>query len=203
MSDSTHRQPRPVRPRLLVGRTRKAWLTAHVGFSVGWLGAAYCMLVLGVTGLFAEDTELRIACYELMHLFDRAVNIPLGTSMLVTGLVVSLRTKWGLIRHRWVLTKFIASTLVLILAPVLSVPRVEHTIALLDAGAELGATPVEIITISVSIVATLTAMTIISIFKPWGRTRWDTATAHRRPRRGQDPLTPNREPERAATRNPR
>ena len=62
---------------------------------MGWLGGAYCMLVLGITGLLAEDTARRIASYELMNLFDRAVNIPLGMSTLVTGLVVSLRTKWG------------------------------------------------------------------------------------------------------------
>jgi len=170
--------PTPTRPaprRLLTGRARKVWLTAHVGVSVGWLGAAYCMLVLGATGMLAGDRELRIGCYEIMHLFDEAVNIPLGMSMLGTGLVVSLRTMWGLVRHRWVLAKFIASTLTLILTPILSVPRVEDTVARLRAGAGLGSTPLQIIAISLAVVSTLTAITAVSIFKPWGRTRWGAA----------------------------
>lgn len=161
---------RPGSPRL-AGRARKTWLTAHIGFSVGWLGAAYCMLVLATTGLLADDRELRVACYELMHLFDRAVNIPLALAMLGTGLVVSLRTRWGLLRHRWVVTKFVASTLTLVLAPVLSVPRVEDAIAGLRDGADLGSIPLEIIAISVTVVTTLSLMTVISVFKPWGRTR--------------------------------
>lgn len=169
-------RPAEVRSRLLTGRARKVWLTAHVGFSVGWLGGAYCMLVLGTTGLLAPDRGLRLACYELMHLFDEAVNIPLGMSMLVTGLVVSLRTKWGLLRHRWVLTKFAASTLILILAPLLSVPRLLSCIDQLRVRADPGSTPLEIIANSAAIVAALTAMTTISIFKPWGRTRWAART---------------------------
>ncbi len=164
----------PVTPRRrpLVGRARKIWLTTHIGFSVGWLGAAYCMLVLGAVGLLADDRSLRVAAYRLMHLFDEAVNIPLGLSMLATGLVVSLRTKWGLVRHRWVLTKFVASTLTLILAPLLSVPRVEAAVAGLRAGTGLGTLPVEIVSVSFAVVITLTVMTAISVFKPWGSTRW-------------------------------
>ena len=152
---------------------------AHVAFSVGWLGGAYCMLVLGTTGLLAGDRALRLACYELMHLFDEAVNIPLGMGMFVTGLVVSLWSKWGLVRHRWVLTKLVASSLTLVLAPVLSVPRVETAISRLHAGAALGTTPVQIITVSVAVVITLTTMTILSIFKPWGRTRWGAISRSR------------------------
>ena len=159
---------------------------------MGWLGAVYCMLVLGVTGLLADGRGLRIACYELMHLFDRAVNIPLGTAMLLTGLVVSLRTKWGVIRYRWVLTKLVVSTLVLILAPMLSVPRVTDAISQLRAGTELGTTPWEIVTISGAVVATLTAITAISAFKPWGRTRW--ARPQRQRPTGARPADPLSEP---------
>jgi len=171
---TTSVQPRPAatRPRPLAGRARKIWLTAHIGFSVGWLGAASCMLVLGATGLLSGDLPLRIAAYRLMHLFDEAVNIPLGLSMLVTGLVLSLRTRWGLVRHRWVLTKFVAGTLTLIVAPVVSVPRVEAAVVGLRAGTDLGALPLEIVSVSVAVVTTLTALTVVSVFKPWGPTRW-------------------------------
>lgn len=155
--------------KLLVGRARKAWLSAHIAFSVAWLGTACCMLTLGATAIFA-DPHLQIAAYELMHVFDRAVNIPIGTGMLVTGLVVSLRTKWGLLRHTWVLVKFILSILTLVLAPVLSVPRILAAIDHLENGRDLGTLPFEIIGVSTAIIASLVFMTVVSVFKPWGRT---------------------------------
>ncbi len=59
------------------------------------------MLVLGSAALRSEDAGFRVVVYEIMQLFDEAVNIPLFSSMLITGLVMSLRTKWGLFRHWW------------------------------------------------------------------------------------------------------
>ncbi|MGH3931880.1 MAG: hypothetical protein ACRDTF_18115 [Pseudonocardiaceae bacterium] len=113
----TTRSPR------LTPRARKAWLTAHIASSVGWLGAAYTMLVLGSAALISDQTEFRVALYEVMHLFDRAVNIPLAALMLPTR-------------------------------------------------AATGSTEWEIVTISVCTMLTLTAITTISVFKPWGRTHW-------------------------------
>ncbi|MGH3814113.1 MAG: hypothetical protein ACRDUV_16950 [Pseudonocardiaceae bacterium] len=158
--------------RRLPPRARKIALTFHVAVSVGWLGSSYTMLVLGMSGLLATDPHFRIASYEIMHLFDRAVNIPLGFSMLLSGLVSALWTTWGLIRHRWVLTKLIISTAVLIITPILSVPRVLDIVDQLRAGTETPGLAIEIIAISIGTVITLTAVTTISIFKPWGRTRW-------------------------------
>lgn len=153
------------------------WLTAHVATSVGWLGSAYTMLVLGSAALISDRIGFRVALYEVMHLFDRAVNIPLAAAMLVTGLVVSLGTKWRLVQHWWVLVKLILSVTVLVVTPLLSVPRVEHMIAALPAGADTGSTGWEIVTISVCTVLALTAITTISVFKPWGRTRWNRRPA--------------------------
>lgn len=153
-------------------RARKIALTIHVAVSVGWLGSSYTMLVLGMSGLLATDPDFRIASYEIMHLFDRAVNIPLGFSMLLSGLVSSLWTTWGLVRHRWVLTKLMISTVVLIITPILSVPRVLDIIDQLRAGTETPGLAIEIIAISIGTVVALTAVTAVSIFKPWGRTRW-------------------------------
>ena len=170
--------------RQLSPRSRKIALTVHVATSVGWLGSAYTMLVLGVAGALSVDAAFRLGCYEVMHLFDRAVNIPLGFTMLASGLVSSLWTRWGLVRHRWVLTKFLISLGVLVVTPILSVPRVLMMIERLHAGTDPGSLPVEIIAVSVATVLTLTAVTAIPIFKPWGRTRW----ARRPPAHAQVPV---------------
>jgi hypothetical protein len=79
-----------LRPRfgLLRPRGRKLWLTLHVGFSVGWLGAAMAMLVLAVVGASTADPMLRVHAYEMMHIFDVAIVIPLVLLALITGLVI-------------------------------------------------------------------------------------------------------------------
>jgi hypothetical protein len=154
-------------------RTRKIALTAHVATSVGWLGAAYTMVVLTICGLVSTNPALRLACYEITHLFDEVVNIPLGLSMLTSGLIVSLGTKWGLVKYRWVLTKFVVSTALLVLIPVLSVPRLEPLIHQLQSGLPVATgLAVAQVAISLGTVAALTVVTTISVFKPWGRTRW-------------------------------
>lgn len=165
------------RPRRLSPRARKVWLTAHIASSVGWLGAAYTMLVLGSAALISDRTGFRVALYEVMHLFDRAVNIPLTAAMLVTSLVVSLGTRWRLARHWWVLVKLVLSVMVMTVTPLLSVPRVEHMIAALPTGTDTGSTGWEIVSISVCTVLVLTAVTTISVFKPRGRARWSRRPA--------------------------
>ncbi|MGQ0773365.1 MAG: hypothetical protein ACT4NY_02940 [Pseudonocardiales bacterium] len=178
---ATH--PRATRPRHLKPRARKVWLTAHIASSVGWLGAAYTMLVLGTTALISDRTGFRVALYEVMHLFDRAVNIPLAAIMLITGLVGALGTPWRLVKHWWVLGKLILSVTALVVTPPLSVPRLIFMIETLPTGATTGSTAGQIVTISVCTVLTLTTVTTISVFKPWGHTRWAQRAAAARTRR--------------------
>jgi hypothetical protein len=151
-------------------RARKVWLTAHIVTSVGWLGGAYTMLVLGVAALRSDRADYRLTVYELMHLFDHAVNIPLALGMLTTGLVVALGGKWGLFRHWWVTFKLLLSLAVPVTTVWLSVPRVEFMQAALTTGASTGTTAQQIVVISAISTFTLTAVTAISVFKPWGRT---------------------------------
>jgi len=88
-------------------RVRKFALTAHVTFSVGWLGAVVCSLALGIAGLTSRDAEVVRAAYLTMELIGWSVLVPLSLASLLTGLVQSLGTTWGLFRHYWVLTKLL------------------------------------------------------------------------------------------------
>src|ERR1700710_2843815 len=89
-------------PRRRLGpRRRKIVLTAHIVGGVGWLGAAYCVLVLNVLGARAAGPALRLGTYQAVHAFNWAVNIPLALTMLVTGGVLGLGTRFGLVRQRW------------------------------------------------------------------------------------------------------
>lgn len=96
---------------------RKAALVAHVTSSVGWLGAVAAFLTLAIAALHTADTDTMRSLYIAMEVLGWTVLVPLAAASLVTGLVQSLGTSWGLFRHWWVIVKLaitIAATLILL-----------------------------------------------------------------------------------------
>jgi hypothetical protein len=85
---------------------RKLTITAHVTFSVGWLGAVAAFLVLSIVGLSNHDAEMVSGAYLSMDLISRFVIIPMCFAALATGLLQALGTPWGLFRYYWIVMKF-------------------------------------------------------------------------------------------------
>lgn len=101
----------------LAPSTRKFFLTAHVTCSVGWLGAVAAFLVLAVIGLTSDDPQTVRGVYLVMEPTAWFLLVPLAIASLLTGLVQSLGSAWGLFRHYWVVFKLVInvfSTVVLL-----------------------------------------------------------------------------------------
>ena len=99
-------------------RLRALALTAHVVASVGWLGAVVVFLVLAVIGLTSRDAQTVRGVYLVMEPAAWYALVPLAFASLLTGLIQSLGTAWGLFRHYWVLFKLlitVSATFVLLL----------------------------------------------------------------------------------------
>jgi hypothetical protein len=86
---------------------RKVTLVTHVGCSVGWLGAVVTSLVIAVVGLTSRDGQLVRAAYLTLEPVGWYALIPLSLASLLTGLIQSLGTTWGLLRHYWVVAKLL------------------------------------------------------------------------------------------------
>jgi len=84
-------------------RVRKAMLAVHVASSVGWLGAIAAYIALNVPVLTGADEQLVRAAHLMMEMVARYAVVPLAVASLMTGIVQSLGTPWGLFRHYWVL----------------------------------------------------------------------------------------------------
>jgi len=96
---------------------RKLTLAVHITVSVGWIGAVAGYIALDVTAATSHDALTLRTAYLAMDLVARSVIVPLALLALLTGLVMSLGTKWGLFRHYWVLISFlltVVATLVLL-----------------------------------------------------------------------------------------
>jgi hypothetical protein len=138
---------------------RKLALTAHIAFSVGWLGAVFAYLALAIVGV-TSDEHIVASLYVAMETIGWFVIVPMSLGALVSGLVQSLGTEWGLIRYFWILEKFVltvGSTTILLM----HMPTV---------GRMSGPTA-EIIHAGGGLLVLLTA-TALSVYKPWGRTHW-------------------------------
>ena len=157
-------------------RLRKFVLTAHVVSSVGWLGAVVVFLALGVSGMTSQDAQVVRGVYLAMDSAGWSVLVPLSLASLLTGLVQSLGTKWGLFRHYWVLVKLlinIAAIIVLLL-------YMQTLSYLADVAAETTASssdlsvlrsPYPVLHAGVGLLLLLVAATL-SVYKPRGMTRY-------------------------------
>lgn len=87
-------------------RGRKLALVTHITSSAGWLGAVVAYLVLAVTGLTSHRAEVMRATYVCMKFVGWLAIVPCSVGALLTGIIESFGTEWGLFRHHWVQTKF-------------------------------------------------------------------------------------------------
>lgn len=158
---------------IMPSRLRTFSLTIHVVSSVGWLGAVAAFLVIAFVGLTSDDPQTVRGAYLVMEPAAWYILVPLAMASLVTGVIQSLGTKWGLFRHYWVIFKLIInliSTAVLLvytetfrqMADVAADPKVELD-SVRNASPALHAT--------LALVLLLTA-TALAIYKPKGMTRY-------------------------------
>ena len=151
---------------------RKLALALHLAVSVGWIGAIAAYISLDVTASTANDVGLLRAAYLGMDAIVRYTIVPLAVATLLTGLVVSLGTKWGLFRHWWVLISLLLT--IFATAVLLAETRTISSFAELAADADSsgdylrarGGTLLH----SVGGVAVLLAILVLNVFKPRGLT---------------------------------
>lgn len=155
---------------ILTPALRKFVLAAHITCSVGWIGAVAAYLVLGVSAVITSDALTVRAVWIAMELTGWYAIVPLALASLLSGLIISLGTAWGLFRHYWVLLSLgltLLSTVVLIL----HMPSVSATAAMVRVaeGAHIGGHGGDLFHPSVGVVVLL-VITALNIYKPRGVT---------------------------------
>ena len=155
-------------------KIRKFMLTAHVVSTVGWMGAIAAFVALAATGLTSHEHELVGSAYLAMKLIGWKVIVPLGVASLLTGVVQSLGTSWGLFRHYWVLVKFVLTVIatVLLLLHMGLANRLADVVAgtVLSDAVHLHGQRIHITADAAAAVLLLIVTTAISIYKPRGLT---------------------------------
>ncbi|WP_067430930.1 hypothetical protein [Nocardioides jensenii] len=153
-------------------RVRRLLLAVHLACSIGWIGAVCAYLALAFAVPPARDPEVVRAAWIGMELVGWYALVPLAVGSLVTGILMGAVTRWGLLRHYWVVISLVGTTLltaVLIFhmpdvsaqADVARVATDEH---LLGMGSD--------ITHAVIGLVLLVGILVLNIYKPRGLTRY-------------------------------
>jgi hypothetical protein len=150
---------------------RKLVLAVHLAFAVGWVGAVMAYLPLAISAVTGEDTETGHAAWIAMELIGWFVIVPLALATLLTGLVISLGTPWGLFRHRWVLITLVL-TIISAVVLVLHMPTVSSLADAARAGESMDPAMKEdaLLHPSAALVVLLGIM-LLNVYKPQGMTR--------------------------------
>lgn len=168
---------------------RKLALTAHISLAVGWIGAVAAYLVLVVAAMTIQDTQTLRAAWIAMELIGWYLIVPLALASLLTGLVMSLGTPWGLFRHYWtmislVLTLIASAVLLQHMQTVSFFARVAADTGITDIGGLRGALRGELLHAGVGLLVLL-AIDALNVYKPmgmtfYGRRRASEAALHSR-----------------------
>lgn len=157
---------------------RKIALTAHVAFSVAWIGAAAAFFALSIAGMTSQDAEIVRSAYLSMNLISLYIIVPLSLAALATGLIQALGTPWGLFRHYWVAVKLCLTILSVAVLLMHQYSAMAAAIRIMSgADGTLPATGVAsvgfvLMRASGLGILVLIVVTTLSVYKPWGLTAY-------------------------------
>jgi hypothetical protein len=151
--------------------------TAHVTTSVAWCGAVASFLVLSIAALTSHSLDVVRGAYLAMNVVGAFVIVPLSVAALLTGMIQSLGTQWGLFRQYWVVTKLvltIGATLLLLLHQFKAVAGAARRVSMTAAETwpDVGGLGTQLVGDAGLALFVLLVITVLGVYKPWGPTRY-------------------------------
>ena len=152
---------------------RRFTFTTHVTSSVGWVGAAVVFLALAGIGFTSDDPPKVRGAYLLMAPAAWFVLVPLAHASLLSGIVLSLGTTWGLFRYYWVVLKLgitvFATVILLIYMGTFRQMAGVAADPVVDLAVVRNASP---IVHAILALILLLAATVLGVYKPFGMTAY-------------------------------
>jgi hypothetical protein len=151
---------------------RQLLLAVHLACSIGWIGAVCAYLALAFAVPATGDPQVVRAAWIGMALMGWYVLVPLAAGALLTGVVMGAVTKWGLLRHYWVVISLVG-TVVLTAVLVVHVPDVSARADIARAANDEHVLMMSSdIAHAVIALVLLLGVLVLNIYKPKGLTRY-------------------------------
>ncbi|WP_018353182.1 hypothetical protein [Longispora albida] len=157
----------------LGGPARKAVLLLHIVAICVWLGVDVALAILVFTAEFTASDATAALCYQAIGIFAIWPLIVSSLVSLVSGVVLGLGSKYGLVKYWWVTVKLVLNVvlsglIVFLLRPGLAAAA-EYGEAV--AAGRAATLPEHLFMPPAVSMAALLVATVLTVYKPWGRTR--------------------------------
>ena len=155
---------------------RRFVYTLHLSTSIGWLGAVLAFLAVATIGLTSSDEAVVRGAYLVMAPAAWLVLVPLSHASLVSGVVLSLGTAWGLFRYHWVVLKLLITVCSTIILMIYMTTFREMAGLAADPVADLAdvRNPSPVVHAILALIL-LVGATLLGIYKPFGMTFYGRA----------------------------
>ncbi|MGE8077406.1 hypothetical protein [Peribacillus loiseleuriae] len=160
-----------------ISLTQKRWLlTIHILFAAIMFGVTVAFLILSLTAANTSSLDVLKACYNGMHILAKTSVKASTIGTLITGILLSVLTNWGLFKFYWIIVKEVL-TIVSIGLGVVGMYRwsLSAVTFVSTAGFDAWQYPSFVVNneqlligIILQIIS-LGTMFVISVFKPWGQ----------------------------------
>jgi hypothetical protein len=161
MATATTAPARTTGARRLRGSTRRAVLLLHILTAGIWLGVDVIVGMLVFGAWLTDDPAARSVAWRALGSYPLWPMLLSGLLCLVSGVVLGLGSKYGLVRYTWVAIKLVLNVVLCLLIIVLLRPGLARLAAGAPGTSDLAFPPV------VSTTALVLA-SWLSVFKPWG-----------------------------------
>ncbi len=159
----------------LGANARKSVLLVHIASAGSWIGIDIAMAVLIFTALFTNDDRTKAVSYQALGQFVVWSLLIVGLVCLISGILLGLGTKYGLVRYWWVAVKL---ALNLMLTSLVLISLRGEVVAKAEQGRQFLAgdrvTLAEVGDLLFPPIVSPTVLLIamaLAVFKPWGRIR--------------------------------
>lgn len=151
-------------------------LGVHLLCAAAWIGGVLSLLLLALLHRAPADSAGLAAIRSAMMTIDYGLIVPAALGSLGTGLLFCWKTKWGLTRFYWVMGKWTATSLMILIGVLWLGPWVDSTAMIARfRGTEALADPSYVaqawgvLVLSAAQLLVLVGLIALSTFKPWGQ----------------------------------
>lgn len=156
-------------------RTRRAVLVTHIVSASAWIGIDVVVAILAVTSMTTDSAQTRAVAYQALGIVAVWPMFLAGVGSLLSGLLLGLGTKYGLVRYWWVAIKLCLNIVLTTLILVALRPGIDELSAygraVLRGGTPAGVDTGQLLFPPAVSMTALTIAVVLSVFKPWGRLR--------------------------------
>ncbi|SDZ94563.1 hypothetical protein SAMN05660420_00830 [Desulfuromusa kysingii] len=153
---------------------QKLLKTIHLLAAGLWLSSVIILMLLPLLSRGITSGDEIYMYNRAYHFIDMLILTPAAIVTFLTGLIYSLFTQWGFVRHGWIIYKWIITLLIIITGTFYLGPMVTKLLAIADAKRIVALQDSyyiqgEVIGLSAAIINSLLLIVAVlfSVYKPW------------------------------------